>query len=173
MAGLFSGSGRGKKARLFVYDFLSDISIMSGENAINLITNGFITCLKKDTFGYVPIRASAFTVLSSIRYKENIKSITDEEAKKVLELNPVSFDYKDDCGGEKNCFGLIAEETEDIIPFAVSKNKEGQPDSIDYSKFTAHLIKMVQMQQEEIEGLKEKNQELEERLTRLEKRLAR
>ena len=45
------------------------------------------------------------------------------------------------------------------------------PDSVDYAKFTPYLIKMVQMQQKEIDGLKSENATLSKRLDAIEEML--
>ena len=113
--------------------------------------------------------AAAFNQQSSKYSKENINDMSIEEAKKILELNPVSFDYKEKFGGAKNNFGLIAEEVNKIIPYCVTipkkYNKEecekGNIDinnlpSIDYSKLVPYLIKMVQNQEERITSLESK-----------------
>jgi hypothetical protein len=111
---------------------------------------------------WATLQAAAFSVQSSIHVKDNISSITDEDAKRVLELNPVKFDYK---FGDKNQRGLIAEEVLGIMPEMVTipdGYKDFDPDkpwrtpSIDYSKFVPYLIKMIQIQQTEIDALKER-----------------
>ena len=105
------------------------------------------------------LRALSFSVQSSKYVKENIKTITEKEAKKLLELRPVSFDY---INGNTNNRGLIAEEVLDIYPEMVNvpegyeKFDENNPSnslSIDYAKFVPYLIKMVQMQQKQIDSL--------------------
>ncbi len=102
---------------------------------------------------------------SSRRIKENIKDMSEDKAKKLLEVNVVDFDYIGEFGGGlKNQCGVIAEDTLDIIPEAVEIeegydetkpiDKENTAPSVDYRKFIPYLIKMVQMQQKEIEELK-------------------
>lgn len=116
---------------------------------------------------YRPIKASAFTVSSSRLVKENIKPMTDEEAKKILNIDIVSFDYKQAFGGEKGLYGVIAEDIMDNIPsvvnipddydaskFDISKSINQPILSIDYSKFIPYILKTVQLQQKEIEQLK-------------------
>ena len=115
----------------------------------------------------MPIKASAFNQTSSMKIKENIVDITEEEASKILDVNVVSFDYKENFGGMKDNYGVIAEQVVDVIPYAVSipegynesEFDEGkginQPiPSVDYSKFVPYLIKMIQIQQKQIEELK-------------------
>lgn len=99
---------------------------------------------------------------SSIAYKENINPMTDEEARKILDVSIYSFDYKEECGGEKNQFGVIAEEAVKQIPFAVNmaKSEHGKT-SVDYWKFVPHLIKTVQLQEDKIKSLEERISKLE------------
>ena len=117
---------------------------------------------------YIPVFGASFTNPSSRLVKENIINMSEEEAKKILLLNPVDFDYIKEFGGEKNQRGLIAEDVLNIIPscvtvpdgysedeFDASKGIKNKVLAIDYSKLVPYLIKMVQIQQEEIEKLKE------------------
>jgi hypothetical protein len=67
----------------------------------------------------------------------------------VNKLNPVNFEWKD--GGEIQD-GLIAQEVEELIPYAVNVNEEGYY-SMDYSKVVTPLIKAIQEQQEQINTL--------------------
>ena len=105
---------------------------------------------------------------SSRRVKENIKNMSEDKAKKLLNINIVDFDYIGNFGGGlKNQCGVIAEDTLNIIPEAVEitegydetkpidENKNPAP-SVDYRKFIPYLIKMVQIQQKEIDELKTK-----------------
>ena len=68
----------------------------------------------------------------------------------VLNLRPVSFDWKDT--GEKD-FGLIAEEVNEYLPELVKKDELGEVEGIKYSKLTSLLIKAVQDQQQQIDKL--------------------
>ena len=117
---------------------------------------------------YTAVYGASFTNPSSRLVKENVVDMSEEEAKKILQLKPVDFDYIEAYGGEKNQHGLIAEDTLDIIPscvtipegysekeFDAEKGIRNKVLAIDYSKLVPYLIKMVQIQQEEIEKLKE------------------
>lgn len=97
---------------------------------------------------------------SSRKVKENIRTMTEEEANKLLDVNVVSFDYKKDAGfGEgderKNKFGVIAEEINELLPYVVNYDRENNlPTGVNYERFVPHLIKMVQMLKKEINDLK-------------------
>lgn len=111
---------------------------------------------------FAPIFASAFTVNSSKRYKENINTMTEERARSLLNIEVVTYDYIKNVVSEAERFdraGVIAEDTEDVIKEAVFyKDIDGRkvPDGVDYSRFVPYLIRMVQLQQSELESLKEK-----------------
>lgn len=111
---------------------------------------------------------------SSRRVKENIRNMTDTEAQKLLDVKIVKFDYKKNwCGGAKNQSGVIAEDTIEIIPEVVKVDENYDPNlplgdnynyppEVDYRKFIPYLIKMVQIQQKEINGLKAEIKALKE-----------
>lgn len=97
----------------------------------------------------------SLTQTSSRKYKKNIESLTDEEAKKILTLRPVTYDFKDeDCG--KNMRGFIAEEVDEVIPELVKHTNMDNKDevSLDYTMIIPYLTKMIQLQQKQIDGLK-------------------
>ena len=108
--------------------------------------------------------AAGYAVDSSKHVKTNIEDISEEEALKLLELRPVSFDYKN---GQTNKRGMIGEEVLDVYPELVQVPEDYDEDtfeynedganivpSLDYAGFVPYLIKMVQIQQREINELK-------------------
>lgn len=129
------------------------------ESAVTL--NGSRTLSVPNETGVIQV-----TSPSSRRVKKNIHAMTEEEAKKLLDVDVVKFDYIGDwCGGKKNQSGVIAEDTIEIIPEAVQicdnydpnqavDEENNIPPNVDYRKFIPYLIKMVQMQQAEIDELK-------------------
>ena len=112
---------------------------------------------------YLPNKNGTIALLSDIssrRYKENIIPLSDDEAKKLLDVEIVNYDYKEGVVEEDERYdqkGAIAEDVVNLIPNAVTYadiDGEQLPDGINYTKFIPYLIKMVQMQQKEIEELK-------------------
>lgn len=89
---------------------------------------------------------------SSIRYKENITNLTEDIANRILDIQTYHFDYKEGYG-QKDMYGVLAEEVFNIHPNAVLL-KDGIPDAVDYTRFIPLLIKKIQMQQKEINNLK-------------------
>lgn len=137
------------------------------------LSNGGLHVMNRAGNGYASVYAASCTNPSSKLVKENICDITDDEARKILDINIVSFDYKEKFGGQKNNFGVIAEDVQNTIPYAVTIPKDYNEEdfyedsdemqivpSVDYSKFVPYLIKMTQIQQSKID-------ELEEQLSKL------
>ena len=152
----------------------------SGVATIRSGGTGLVEFLQTNGYGtWATCKAKAFSVQSSKWIKENINDLTDEEALKLLNLRPVTFDYTD--GVTKNCRGLIAEEAYEELPYCVDMPEEylnldhdpileadkdedtdiGILPSIDYSKFVPHLIKLCQIQQKQIDELTERVTQLE------------
>ena len=90
---------------------------------------------------------NSITETSALKYKENIQ---DLENNPILNLRPVTFDWK--TTGEKD-YGLIAEEVNEHLPELVKKSEEGEVEGIKYTKLTSLLIKTVQDQAKQIEQL--------------------
>jgi hypothetical protein len=105
--------------------------------------------LKLSTGGNLTV-SGTLTENSSIRYKENIETIK-YGLDKVLQMRGVTYTKKDNDIKE---LGLIAEEVNEILPEIVLKNKEGEPDSVSYSRITAVLIEAIKELKSEIEELK-------------------
>ena len=100
--------------------------------------------------------AYSTTIASDAKLKENVKDL-NYGLKDVLDIRPVSFDWKKD---KKEDIGVIAQEIEKIIPEVVVEvdtlNSEDTHKTVDYAKLTSVLIKAVQEQQQQINELKEK-----------------
>lgn len=100
------------------------------------------------------ITCVSLTQTSSRKVKENIKPITD--ARKILELNAVSFDFKDkDRGTDRR--GFIAEEVAEVLPNLVTPENGEAPASLDYIGMIPYLQAVIK--------------ELEARVTKLEELL--
>ena len=117
--------------------------------------------------------------MSSKLVKENVKNIDDEDAKNLLNLNPITFDYKKNFGGQTGNVGLIAEEVLPYFPAVVNVPKDYDESkfdeskginqeilNIDYSKFVPYLIKMIQMQEKRINELEDRVITLENSLVK-------
>lgn len=106
--------------------------------------------------GYKPIGASGFNTRSDYRLKEDLQDFNGLE--KLNLIKTYNFKWKET--GERQD-GIIAHELQEILPYAVTgqkdgKNKEGCNISqgVDYSKIVPVLIKSIQEQQCTINTLK-------------------
>lgn len=132
-----------------------------------LATNGAFYVSNGNNSARAPIYASAFTQSSSRRVKKNIEDMTEIEAKKLLDVEVKSYDYINPDMPD-GCFGCIAEDMAKIIPSCVNGDVDCADDDaaaiqgigIDYSKLVPHLIKMVQIQQAQIDAQQEQIKKL-------------
>lgn len=99
------------------------------------------------------IRCVSLTQTSSRKTKDNIKDLTEDEARKVLNLKPVTYDFRNKAQGTDRR-GFIAEEVQEVIPELVKKDDELP--SLDYIQIIPYLTKMVQLQEKRIEELEAK-----------------
>jgi hypothetical protein len=93
----------------------------------------------------------SITESSSIALKENINPI-ENALDSIMRLVGVTYDRRD--GSKKEEAGLIAEEVDKILPNLVTKDQDGNPDAIHYTKLTAYLIEAVKSLKAEINSLK-------------------
>ena len=101
------------------------------------------------------IQCVSLTQTSSRKTKENIEPMTEDEAKKILELEAVSFDYINKAYGT-NKRGFIAEDVEKVLPNLVTPETEKSPTSLDYLEIIPYLQAVIKDQQKRIEALEEK-----------------
>lgn len=107
------------------------------------------------------ITCVSLTQTSSRKVKDNIKTIEDSE--KILELQAISFDFKNkNQGTDKR--GFVAEEVAKILPNLVTAETEETPASLDYIGMIPYLQDVVKKQNKRID-------ELESRIARLEEML--
>ena len=104
------------------------------------------------------VRCVSVTQTSSRKVKDNIEPIPD--ARKILELEAVRFDYKNEnLGTDKR--GFIAEDVEKILPNLVTPETEGRNASLDYIGMIPYLQAVIKEQDERIKALEEKINKLE------------
>ena len=139
---------------------------------LNLCTAQQVQCRNATDTAWANIAAA--NISSSRRFKENIQDLTEEEARKLLDVRTVTFDFKEEYAPsndwEHERFhqqGVIAEEIKDIYPTLVRYSNYENPDEdpvptfVEYSHFVPYLIKMIQIQQKEIDDLKVQVKELQ------------
>lgn len=129
------GTGAGNKdGILYLFD-------NSGSTTINaLAQSGKITCV-------------SLVQTSSRKVKDNIKPIEDSE--KILELDAVSFDYKNKAQGTDKR-GFIAEDVAKVLPNLVTPEGETSPATLDYVGMIPYLQDIIKKQEKRIAALEEK-----------------
>lgn len=152
-----------------VYNSAGDAWIQAGGTVHIQAANGIRLSVQTDGNVVLYRYNSAIwqTGTSSSRFKHNIEDITEERAKELLNVRVRTFDYNNDqvCStGLKDKVGVIAEEVthimRDVVVFEPSDedNTKMIERTVDYQGFVPYLIKLVQMQQKEIDILKAKIQ---------------
>ncbi len=129
---------------------------------LRLLTNGAVLCRNTANTTYVNCQAADFLKSSSKTIKENIRPL-DAEIDNLLQIEPVSFDYKEGVvEGSRHRLGLIAEDTAGLFPTAVAQTDSNDASTlgISYTEFIAPLIALCQRQQKAIDTLNEQMAEL-------------
>lgn len=147
--------------------------IVIGHSAIGkghnmaVIGNADITDIYMNQNGSGVIHANATIVSSDRRLKRNITQI-ENVLDKVLNLNPVEFEYKSTPGSKE--IGFVAQEVNELFPqliYTKSDSKLGMK----YVQLTAILTSALQEQHEKIETLESKLEEYEYILQKFAKEL--
>jgi len=103
---------------------------------------------------------------SSERYKRNIMRLEDD-FQKILTLEPKAYQMKEGHGSQDVWqFGYLAEELDQIgLKSLVVYDKSGRPDGIQYKKMCIYLNEVLKNQQNYLERLENKVNELNQKLT--------
>ena len=125
----------------------------SSGQALFYLGDGSLTDTIKQNGGTGNITCVSLTQTSSRKVKENIKPIADSE--KILELDAVSFDFKDKAKGTDKR-GFIAEDVAEVLPNLVTPETENSPASLDYIQMIPYLQDIIKKQEQRIKALEEK-----------------
>ena len=110
------------------------------------------------------IHSSPYTIYrstSSIKYKDNVTTLTDADADKILNCRPVTYTSKCDIDDSNEIhYGLIAEEVKDVDSRLVVF-EGSEPENVKYDRFVPHLINLVKRLTDEVNTLKTKVAALE------------
>lgn len=92
---------------------------------------------------------------SSLRYKENVKSLDRRAAEALLQVDTITWQYKDrETHGDRRYAGVPAEQLDELgLGLFVDYDDEGRPDQVRYWELTAPLIALCQSQQAQIDDL--------------------
>lgn len=106
-----------------------------------------------------------YRVSSSRRYKHDIKDLTLEEARKLLDIKPRTFKYNDDFltpddeKAGKDVPGFISEEVSEQMPIAVDHDNEGNAEMWNANILIPCMLKIIQDQDKRIAALEDKLKE--------------
>ena len=163
------GSGGGTRG-IDIYSNSSYASLQVTDNALNYGT--WSTLVLNPNNGNVGIGTTSpstklvvngtatVTALVETSTRELKKDITEleDQSSIVDSLQPVSYTWKE---SKEEDFGLVAEDVADIAPHLVSRDEDGNPTGIKYSKLSVLLLDVVQRQSTLIEDLNERITKLE------------
>lgn len=127
---------------------------------------------------YVNSSGQLGTLTSSRRFKEQIRDMGDSTSG-LMKLRPVTFLYKPeyDKGPRTLQYGLIAEEVSEVYPDLVAYEPDGKPYTVKYQYLTTMLLNELQKEHHIVEelktGLQVQNAELKKQNEELQQRLAR
>lgn len=105
--------------------------------------------------------ANHFTDPSSIRFKQDVLDVTDDDYD-LMALRPITYRLKKDAKG-KRCLGFIAEEVYESCPMLVDCDEKGLPSALEYSRFTVIAIREIQKLRRVVAGLEKRIKALEEK----------
>ncbi|MFA6609091.1 MAG: FG-GAP-like repeat-containing protein [Candidatus Paceibacterota bacterium] len=136
------------KSQILKYEKSITINEAGAISMANLSSGSAATAINIDANNEI------FRVTSSRRYKQDIADL-EINSNLIYNLRPVSFTWTDDTisAGQRD-FGLIAEETAEVLPQLVNYNAQGQPESVKYSMLSIFLLNETQKIAREINQLK-------------------
>ena len=119
----------------------------------NQITGeGFIHC--NGIHAEFDITAFSSTTKSDINLKKNINNL--EYNNELLQLNPVTFDWRDKNKSNTSNVGFIAQEVEKVLPCLVKDGLDNYK-SVNYVSIIPYLVKHIQTLEERIKKLETKH----------------
>jgi hypothetical protein len=109
---------------------------------------------KKSVYIYTDLYVNgAIFNTSDKNHKEEIKPISDSKIEKLLDLEPVEYNLKNDIKKKKH-YGLIAQDVEEIYPELISDSNLGFK-TVNYMELIPLLLLKMKNMQKEIDELKE------------------
>lgn len=104
---------------------------------------------------------------SSKRYKKHVSFIKDTDVKKLYELRPVYFNYKEGIldDDDEDCHriipGFYAELVDKYFPEAVVHDGKGRVEDWDVRKLVPAMLKLIQLQKEQLDRQEERLSKIE------------
>jgi Chaperone of endosialidase len=125
----------------------------------------------------VPMSGSAVVIsstgqlgiqVSSARYKHDIQPM-GARSQGLFQLRPVTFRYMNDPQGQRQ-YGLIAEEVAKVYPELITRDANGEVESVRYQELIPMLLNELQHQQQQVVELRTQHERLRTIAVQLQKR---
>jgi hypothetical protein len=131
------------------------VGSMTGDLSASIGNNGVIMGKSLAGIGNRAVYSDANGVLTNTAsdgtLKENVSAVS-QGLNEVLQLNPVSFTWKDtEKHGSQKEIGFIAQEVQPLIPEVIGENFDGTL-SLDYAKMISVLTKAIQELNDKVEA---------------------
>ncbi len=130
--------------------------------------NNYIFQYNNNLYSYIEPVSANYVNSSDERLKTDINPLS-RILDKLMLLQPKTYQYTASSDANRHSYGFLAQEVEKLFPDFVYSSENGMK-GIAYSNFSVIAVKAIQEQQQLIEILMKKNEELEKRLTLLEKK---
>jgi len=127
-----------------------------------------------DLLVYNNITAYSTTLTSDIRLKKNIEPLVEDSLTKLMQLDPVKFNWKSEDDEKPKSIGYIAQEFEKLFPDLISKNvnlasdedadQETEYKHIKYNELIPHIVSAMKDQQKTIDNQQQQIDDLKEKL---------
>lgn len=135
----------------------------------NVLVSGTIRTNGNATFGANVTAAGTITAASDARLKKNIHTL-DQSLKKVLQLEPVSFQWRDSRLSSQKQIGFIAQELEKVVPEVVVTSETGMK-SVAYANLVSLVIGAIKEVYQKMMSLVSDAENTKLRLQELEKKI--
>jgi len=99
------------------------------------------------------------TISSSIRFKTEVQELGDKSSV-ILNMKPVSYKWIDKTKDQRDQMGLIAEEVNEVAPFFVSRDVNGEIETVKYHELVVPLLNELQKAVKRIESLEKEINDL-------------
>jgi hypothetical protein len=129
--------------------------------------NNYVFQYNNSLFSYIEPVGGSFINNSDERLKKDILPLNDVVSN-IMQLQAKTYHYISS-DGDRRSYGFLAQDVEKLFPDFVFSSENGTK-GIAYSNFSVIAVKAIQEQQQLIETLMKKNEELEKRITQLEKK---
>src|SRR5262249_37338733 len=111
------------------------------------------------------------TMSSSRRFKEQIKPM-ENSSEALFELKPVTFRYRKEVdSGQALSFGLIAEDVAEVSPELITRDREGNPETVRYEAVNAMLLNEFLKEHRKNEQQQSRIEQQDAKIARLEKQI--